>query len=133
MGPIGRAFLGLCAFQAAYTSIAWACSCRPTTAEEAIASGDPIVVADVTSTRSGCSGNTRVTIDVQEVIAGTASLGEMQVFDNRSTSCSLGVQEGETWILQIFNEDRIALCDASQELEGEDDPWLAELRAAAAE
>ncbi len=72
------------------------------------------------------------TIQVMEVVAGDMALGQRTIQSNIDDGvCASGLQEGELWVLEIFGgELSLGLCSASRGITGEDDPWLAELRAA---
>lgn len=140
-----RLGLALAMLEATTMAVAWACSCETTGPEDAIASGDPIVLATIVGfpqpePSGGCGGRhdepgdpflMTVDIDVTEVIAGDATLGPMQVRMAEDSSCSLPLGEGETWVLQIYDGDLVGGCTASALVTGPDDPLVEALRDAA--
>ena len=127
----------LVVLQLGHVTVAWACKCGETDANEAVASGDPLVVAtiaDVGGRTWGCGSPTQtvVRIEVTERLSGNAELGVAEVRTNRGAgSCALPVTTGERWVLQI-RDGTVSSCSASRRIQGDDDPWLAELRGAAA-
>lgn len=139
MRLVSRVLVGLVAFQCVVTT-AWACKCVQVTPEEAVDSGDLLVVATITNVRRppvGCGGATRplrVAVEVVEVISGDGVAGRQIVHTNRdSAACGLDLNEGETWVLQVSgDDDTVSLCSAAKKLDGDDDPWLVALRDAAA-
>ena len=136
MNALFRMTAWLVVLQLGHVTVAWACKCSDTDANEAVASGDPLVVATITRVAGrtlGCGGEPRnvVRIEVTEVLGGAAELGAADVLTNRGGgACGLGVTTGERWVLQI-QDGTISSCSASQRIQSDDDPWLAELREAA--
>lgn len=129
----------LVVLQLGQASIAWACECPPPTPEGAVSSGDAIVVATIDGVGGsglGCGGLglRNVRIEITEVVAGPAELGEMQIETPYGGSCEFEIAKDETWVLQIYESDGSPLaspCSVSQRIESDDDPWLVALRDAA--
>ncbi len=132
---VGRWLATLVLLEVLANGVAWACSCIPTTAEGAVGSGDPIVLATVEDVRvSGCGSpgvRKYARIEVTEVIAGPGTLGDTIVWTSTSeASCGLDLVPGDGWVFQIM-DGNVGLCSASSRVAGPQDPWVEELRAAA--
>ena len=140
MRPLARMASWLVVLLLGQATVAWACSCDTTTPAEAVASGDAVVVATIVGVSwptLGCGGGAHrnVRIEITEVVAGPAKLGEMRIKTNDSSaSCGLDLAKDEIWVLQLFESDNgtyASLCTAAQRIEGPDDAWLEALREAA--
>lgn len=139
MRALTRVLSGVVVFQFGAAAVAWGCSCVPTTAEDAVTSGDAIVVANIKSVGLGfvgCSPSpVTAVVEVTEVIAGEATTGTLKVHTGMGGGdCGLNLKAGQQWVLQVFGDDAtVSLCSASAPITGENDAWVAELRAAAAD
>ena len=127
--------LGLLALRLAFHGVAWACSCDASSAEDFVASGDPIVLAEVVDVGSPGCGRGRpvpVSVRVLETLAGPEQPATLEVQDHGpGDSCGLHLAEGQLWVLQPFSsESWVSGCTASRRVDGPDDPWVEELRAA---
>lgn len=146
MGMLGRMVVGLGVITFVNTTLAWACTCMDSTAAESVARATAIVVATIDGIApeepaGGCGRPTRgvdlrfdaLTVTVEEVVSGSAALGERTVRTHVGTSCAIDFAVGERWILEIDDEGRTSLCSATTRMGSDSsEDWLDELRAAAA-
>lgn len=129
---------GLLALRLGSHGVAWACSCiEDPVAADLVASGDPIVLAEVVDVGSPGCGRGRpvpVSVRVLDTLAGPEQPATLVVQDHGpGDSCGLRLAEGQLWVLQPFSDESwVSACTASRRVDGPDDPWVEELRAAAA-